>query len=130
MQAAESERVLQGVWQTKVILYTFQLNQLEYLGATVYITGRNKTTLTATATDIGGNIIPVVCDHGDDTAVENLFKKIEVDNNGRLDFLVNNCYAAVTTLLGKENDKKVDRFWEQDPLIWDKVGIFLYIKFP
>ena len=98
--------------------------QLTYLGATVYITGRNEATLTTTAKDIGGNIIPVVCDHGDDTAVENLFKKIEADNNGCLDFLVNNCYAAVTALLGKDNDQKGNRFWEQDPLIWDKVGMF------
>ena len=44
------------------------------------------------------------------------------ENNGRLDFLVNNCYAAVTLLLGKENKTRVDKFWEQDPLIWDTVS--------
>ena len=63
-----------------------------------------------------------MCDHSDDGAVENLFKQIAADNNGRLDFLVNNCYAAVTTLLGKESaNKNVNKFWEQDPLLWDKV---------
>ena len=44
-----------------------------------------------------------------------------MDNNGRLDFLVNNCYAAVTYLLGKDKDKNVNKFWEQDPLVWDQV---------
>ena len=36
--------------------------------------------------------------------------------------MVNNCYAAVTLLLGKENSQHVDKFWEQDPLIWDTVN--------
>ena len=36
--------------------------------------------------------------------------------------MVNNCYAAVTLLLGKENSHHVDKFWEQDPLIWDTVN--------
>jgi len=91
-------------------------------GAKVYITGRNETTLKATAAELGENAIAFKCDHGDDAQVENLFKQIDADNDGRLDFLVNNCYAAVTTLLGKDSDKSVDKFWEQDPLIWDKVN--------
>ena len=87
----------------------------------MYITGRNETTLGECATELGVNAIPVVCDHSDDVAIEQLFKKIDADNDGRIDLLVNNCYAAVTTLLGKESDKAVNKFWEQDPLIWDKV---------
>ena len=55
------------------------------------------------AKELGGDVIPVVCDHSDDKAIEDLFKKIDADNNGRIDFLVNNCYAAVLTLLGEEN---------------------------
>jgi len=90
--------------------------------ATVYITGRNEETLKKTSDELGVNIVPVVCDHSNDSEVEKLFKQIESDNDGRLDFLVNNCYAAVTTLLGKENNKPVNKFWEQDPLIWDKVN--------
>ena len=50
------------------------------------------------------------------------------ENNGRLDFLVNNCYAAVTLLLGKENKNRVDKFWEQDPLIWDTVSTLKIFK--
>lgn len=91
-------------------------------GAKVYITGRNETTLGECATELGVNAIPVVCDHSDDVAIEQLFKQIDADNDGRIDLLVNNCYAAVTTLLGKESDKAVNKFWEQDPLIWDKVN--------
>lgn len=91
-------------------------------GATVYITGRNETTLNATSSELGGKCIAAVCDHSNDEVVESLFKRIEADNNGRLDLLVNNCYAAVTTLLGKENDKNVNKFWEQDPSLWDKVN--------
>ena len=36
--------------------------------------------------------------------------------------IVNNCYAAVTTLLGKESSQAVDKFWEQPPQIWDTVN--------
>jgi len=91
-------------------------------GATVYITGRKLETLSKTAQEIGGNVIPVVCDHSNDDQVENLFKQIDSDNSGRLDMIVNNCYAAVTTLLGKESSQAVDRFWEQPPQIWDTVN--------
>merc|ERR1711892_664632 len=91
-------------------------------GATVYITGRNLTTLQATATELGVNCKPIVCDHAEEDQIEKLFERISEENCGRLDFLVNNCYAAVTLLLGKENAKHVDKFWEQDPLIWDTVN--------
>ena len=36
--------------------------------------------------------------------------------------IVNNCYAAVTTLLGKDSAQAVDKFWEQPPQIWDTVN--------
>ena len=43
----------------------------------------------------GGNCIPVQCDHSNDENVVNLFEKIKREQNGRLDVLVNNAYAAV-----------------------------------
>lgn len=90
-------------------------------GATVYITGRRVETLKTTAKEIGGKVVPIVCDHSDDAQVENLFKTISADNSGRLDMVVNNCYAAVTTLLGKETGA-VNKFWTQEPQLWDKVN--------
>lgn len=91
-------------------------------GATVYITGRKLDTLQATANELGKNCRPIVCDHAEADQIEKLFDQISKENNGRLDFLVNNCYAAVTLLLGKEAKGRVDKFWEQDPLIWDTVN--------
>ena len=38
-----------------------------------------------------------------------MFKQIETDSNGRLDLLVNNCYAAVGRILGAV-DKLIDKF--------------------
>ena len=95
---------------------------LAELGATVYITGRNRDTLDASAKDIGANCIAIVCDHAHDDQVEQLFERIKTENDGRLDLLVNNCYAAVPTLLGKESSANIQKFWEQDPLIWDTVN--------
>ena len=48
-----------------------------------------------------------------------MFKQIETDSNGRLDLLVNNCYAAVGRILGAV-DNPIDKFWECDPLMWDE----------
>jgi len=95
---------------------------LSDMGATVYITGRNRQTLEATANELGDNCKPVVCDHSNENEIKNLFDVIENENNGRLDFLVNNCYAAVMLLLGKEKAEHIDKFWKNDPLIWDKVN--------
>ena len=35
------------------------------------------------------------CDHSKDQDIEQLFKRVEQEQNGRLDLLVNNAYAAV-----------------------------------
>lgn len=69
-------------------------------GDTVYVTGRSRNegdsslpgTIYATAnavTEAGGEGIPLVCDHSDDSSVEDVFKQIQKDH-GRLDILVNN----------------------------------------
>lgn len=94
-------------------------------GATVYITGRSLTptedptgNLTATCATVvaaGGQCIPVQVDHSDDAAVANLFERIDNEQNGQLDILVNNAYAGVQAL--RESQGKT--FWEADLSLWD-----------
>ncbi|XP_006816909.1 dehydrogenase/reductase SDR family member 1-like [Saccoglossus kowalevskii] len=103
--------------------------QLGEAGATVYITGRTFTpnntpvpgSLQETAKQVeerGGTCIPVKCDHTDDKQVEELFNKINKEQNGRLDLLVNNAYSAVQALFQGPTNK----FWKLDPCFWDTVN--------
>ncbi|XP_078604718.1 dehydrogenase/reductase SDR family member 1-like [Branchiostoma floridae x Branchiostoma japonicum] len=101
--------------------------QLGEAGATVYITGRTLqptgkgTSLIECAEEIekrGGKCIPVQCDHEKDDNIKALFDRIEREQNGQLDILVNNAYKAVTGIF--ESEKK--SFWEQDPGFWDEVN--------
>ena len=95
-------------------------------GATVYITGRTLTSkdgmgsLEETANEIkkrGGHCIPVQVDHESDQQISDLFKKIETEQNGRLDILVNNAYKAVNQIFENSSIK----FWEAKPELWDEV---------
>lgn len=81
--------------------------QLGEAGAKVYITGRTlkpRTDIKGVSLeevakeveDRGGVCVPVVCDHSKDNDIDELFRKISVENDGVLDVLVNNAYAAVT----------------------------------
>ncbi len=94
-------------------------------GATVYITGR---TLVANENlsgslqetqiaveEAGGICIPVQVDHSDDEQVRQLFDRINNEQNGQLDILVNNAYAgvkAISLAYGKP-------FWKSEPNFWD-----------
>ena len=51
-------------------------------GATVYITGRKKETLEATANELGKNCRAIVCDHAEADQIEQLFNQISEENNG------------------------------------------------
>ncbi len=75
-------------------------------GATVYVTGRTTEegmavvplpgTIGATAaavSQLGGEGIPVRCDHRDDDQVRAVFERIQRDH-GRLDVLVNNVWGG------------------------------------
>jgi NAD(P)-dependent dehydrogenase (short-subunit alcohol dehydrogenase family) len=97
-------------------------------GATVYITGRSldhpgtadglSGSLRETATAVesaGGHCIPVQVDHGDDAQVQALFQRIQTEQNGQLDLLVNNAYAGVSALKAAHGKP----FWQQDPSLWD-----------
>lgn len=99
--------------------------ELALTGHTVYITGRNLTTLNKVVADFQalqktekyavqtGQIIPKICDHSDDAQVDQLFSEIEV-----LDILINNAYAAVTEVL----TANAAPFYTQDIKFWDDVN--------
>ncbi|TKR95682.1 hypothetical protein L596_009814 [Steinernema carpocapsae] len=77
----------------------------------------NLPTLWETAKEVTarrGQGIAVFCDHSDPDELKKLFKRIDKEQNGRLDILVNNAYAAVT-LDGT-------KFYDMDPSIFEKVN--------
>jgi len=103
-------------------------------GATVYITGRSRSTgdsseaaggsdpvggsleETCAAVEAAGGTCSAHCvDHHDDDQVRDLFERIGRERNGQLDLLVNNAYGGVRAL--RENHGR--RFWEADPSLWD-----------
>ncbi|XP_064201944.1 dehydrogenase/reductase SDR family member 1 [Anguilla rostrata] len=95
--------------------------QLSEAGATVYITGRRENTLQETAVEVkerGGGCIPVVCDSSKEDEIKELFERINREQKGRLDILVNNAYAGVQAIFESMGKK----FWEVDPSMWDCVN--------
>lgn len=96
--------------------------QLGKSGATVYVTGRSVNELESCCKEIdkaGGRGIPLTVDHSQDDQVEKLFEKIKKEQQGKLDVLVNNAYAAVNYIL-KNNGVA---FWENPPAeSWDIVN--------
>jgi dehydrogenase/reductase SDR family protein 1 len=106
--------------------------QLGQAGAKVYITGRKPQeslssqhsdlpSLEKTANEIdarGGKAVIIYTDHSDMTQVKSLFEQIEHENEGNLDILVNNAYAAVQTISSSGNKT----FFEQEPEVWDIVN--------
>ncbi|GAX36588.1 SDR family NAD(P)-dependent oxidoreductase [Nodularia sp. NIES-3585] len=97
-------------------------------GATVYITGRSLSNSdasgeilgnlndTQTAVEQAGGIcIPVQVDHSDDEQVRLLFERIQDEQNGQLDLLVNNVFSGVQAL----RDTQGQSFWECEPSLWD-----------
>ncbi|XP_056599312.1 dehydrogenase/reductase SDR family member 1 [Triplophysa dalaica] len=95
--------------------------QLSEAGATVYITGRQEKTLKQTAAEVterGGQCLPVVCDSSKEDDIKELFERVQREQNGRLDVLVNNAYAGVQVIFENMGNK----FWEVDPGIWDTIN--------
>jgi len=106
--------------------------QLGEAGATVYVTGRepkksdsqansNLPTLEKTAQEIserGGKGIAAYCDHSNSDDIKRLFDRIQSEQNGQLDILVNNAYSAVNVI----TDNTGKKFWELEPSVWDDVN--------
>lgn len=102
--------------------------QLGEQGALVYVTGRTLKakegsfgSLEDTAAEIksrGGECIPVQCDHENDAQIFSLFQRIQVEQNGKLDILVNNAYKGVVEIFNNTAKK----FWETKPEIWDDIN--------
>jgi len=96
--------------------------QLGQAGATVYITGRSVDKLQECAQEIekrGGKAVPVATDHSIDDDVKALFERVKLDNDGRLDILVNNAFAGVN-MIAQNTGKD---FWIEDPVNqWDCIN--------
>ncbi|MEH2289579.1 SDR family NAD(P)-dependent oxidoreductase [Nostoc sp.] len=96
-------------------------------GATVYITGRSfnnsssdgvSGSLSETKSaieEVGGVCIPVQVDHSDDQQVRFLFDRIQDEQDGQLDLLVNNAYSGVQAV----KDAQGQPFWDSQPSLWD-----------
>lgn len=105
-------------------------------GATVYVTGRTLSRGAVNSAGIngksaagsleetcdmvieaGGKCVPVAADNGKDEDLQGLFERV-IKEQGRLDILVNNAFAAVSHLpktMGKP-------FWEKGVETWDIVN--------
>ncbi|MBD2347219.1 SDR family NAD(P)-dependent oxidoreductase [Anabaena subtropica] len=96
-------------------------------GAIVYITGRRLNSNSsddvsgslndtkAAVEDAGGVCIPVQVDHSNDEQVRLLFERIQNEQNGQLDLLVNNAYSGVQALTNSQGKP----FWNCDLSLWD-----------
>lgn len=115
--------------------------ELGAAGATVYVTGRSTRdhraqgyeqilalskldqlpgTIDETAeevTRLGGRGIAVRCDHTREDEVRSLFARIEREQNGRLDLLVNNAWGGHETFDGVFDAP----FWERPLSHWDSM---------
>jgi len=97
--------------------------ELALAGARVYFTGRSTAedpsrpgTIGRTEAEIrelGGDAIALQCDHHDDEQAKAVFQRIREDE-GRLDILVNNATAELSSMVGKH-------FWELPLGLWDDV---------
>jgi dehydrogenase/reductase SDR family member 1 len=100
-------------------------------GATVYITGRTVDekqaavpltgTIQTTADEVtkaGGKGIAIRCDHRDDEQVKAAFKQV-MDEQGRLDILVNNAWSGYEGYHDETHFYPGAPFWEKPLSYWD-----------
>lgn len=92
-------------------------------GSTVYLTGSSTPDETARriADETGNrNLFGIKLDHSDDAATAELYKRIQQEQGGRLDILVNNAIAGAPHILAHDYDANA-RFFERPIEIWDSV---------
>jgi dehydrogenase/reductase SDR family protein 1 len=100
-------------------------------GATAYVTGRTLQdgtskwpgTIALTAqelTSLGGRGVAVRCDHRNDQEVEAVFKRV-MDEQNRLDILVNNATSFGETPTSQGYDPGDVQFWELPFSQWDEM---------
>jgi NAD(P)-dependent dehydrogenase (short-subunit alcohol dehydrogenase family) len=87
--------------------------ELASQGATVYVTGR-----TVAQQDLGGECIPVVCDHTDDRQVEATCARILAER-GHIDVLVNNVWGGYERMVENGQFTWSLPFWRQPLWRWD-----------
>ena len=86
---------------------------LAQAGVHVFATGRS-----IAQANFNGGITPITCDHTDDMAVANVFRRIEGDA-GRLDILVNVVWGGYERMVEDGRFTWMAPFWEQPPWRWD-----------
>lgn len=84
-------------------------------GAIVYVTGR---TFAEESLIASGQVIPVHCNHTDDREVEAAFRRV-IDDQGRLDILVNNVWGGYEKMLESGEFTWPLPFWKQPLWRWD-----------
>lgn len=97
-------------------------------GWTVYVTARGEVGAdgpldhtAAAVTERGGRGIAVQCDHRDDAQIAALFARIADEQDGQLDLLVNNVWAAPKGFAGF-----TEKFWQRPLSDWDTlIGVGL-----
>ncbi|GMI46428.1 hypothetical protein TrCOL_g1224 [Triparma columacea] len=101
--------------------------ELSREGYTTYITGQTMSgplSLEQTASEAaeagGGPVIPVQCDHNDDSQVASLFSRV-LDDCGRLDLLVNNAFSLPSNFEEEGAQSLFNNFWELPNDAWDSV---------
>ena len=90
-------------------------------GCTVYVTGRTRRDIDATAERVntaGGQGFAMQVDHGDDSQVQAMFERIG-DEQGRLDILVNNAAIIRDEMMGRT------KFWEEPLSVLDTLAVGL-----
>lgn len=96
--------------------------QLGAAGAKVYITGRTKEMLDDCADairDRGGVPVPLQVDHNNDNEVQQVFDKIDREERGKIDVLVNNAFAGVHAISSNQGKP----FYTLDPSDqWDTIN--------